>query len=190
MTNLTAQLYKASRDCSVGRIYQQHRFEYLFDCAAQEIEFLRESLHASAPDGYKCADCEIDQEPCPACYAVWWQQGHPNTVMIESATASDSPEDMCDESGCTHAADCTVHKIGTWVCNCGDPAELMTKAEIIYRRQEAFRMLYPPMVLEPGMIICDEAGEVTPEMWNRWATIDRHQLLNSARRAEKGQVQK
>lgn len=24
-------------------------------------------MHASAPEGYKCADCEIDQTPCQVC---------------------------------------------------------------------------------------------------------------------------
>ena len=37
-------------------------------------------------------------------------------------------------------------------------AVMMSKAEIIYRREEALRMRWP-------LIIIDEAGEVTPEMW-------------------------
>jgi hypothetical protein len=41
----------------------------------------RESLHASAPVEYKCADCSIDIEPCPTCYSAWWQKRHPNVAM-------------------------------------------------------------------------------------------------------------
>lgn len=37
-----------------------------------------EALHASAPEGHKCADCSIDQEPCPTCYESWWKRRHPN----------------------------------------------------------------------------------------------------------------
>ncbi len=39
-----------------------------------------EALHASAPAGYKCADCTMDKEPCPDCYTAWWTKRHPNTV--------------------------------------------------------------------------------------------------------------
>ena len=51
----------------------------------------------------------------------------------------------------------------------------MTKDEIIYRRIEALKMHCP-------MIIFDEGGEIAPEMWQRWATMDRQQLLSEARR--------
>ena len=40
------------------------------------------ALHASAPEGHKCADCTIDEEPCPTCYAAWWRQRHPNHSAI------------------------------------------------------------------------------------------------------------
>lgn len=41
-------------------------------------------LHASAPDGHKCADCTIDGEACPDCYSAWWKKRHPNVVFSES----------------------------------------------------------------------------------------------------------
>lgn len=28
--------------------------------------------HASAPVGYRCADCVMDGHACPTCYAAWW----------------------------------------------------------------------------------------------------------------------
>ncbi len=34
--------------------------------------------HASAPDGYRCADCAIDGHACPTCYAAWWAKKHPH----------------------------------------------------------------------------------------------------------------
>ena len=44
---------------------------------------MSEALHASAPEGHRCADCQIDGEPCPECYAAWWQKRHPNVVLAE-----------------------------------------------------------------------------------------------------------
>ena len=41
-----------------------------------------DALHASAPLGHKCADCTMDKEACPTCYAAWWKRRHPNTVQI------------------------------------------------------------------------------------------------------------
>ena len=38
-------------------------------------------LHESAPPGYKCSDCTIDNEPCPACYKASWVKRHPNVGM-------------------------------------------------------------------------------------------------------------
>lgn len=42
------------------------------------------ALHASAPHGCKCADCQMDNEPCPDCYAAWWKKRHPNVHLIGS----------------------------------------------------------------------------------------------------------
>jgi len=46
------------------------------------------ALHASAPKGYKCADCQMDSEACPDCYKVWWHQRHPNTILVNSDSAT------------------------------------------------------------------------------------------------------
>jgi hypothetical protein len=43
-----------------------------------------EAIHASAPMGYKCADCTIDNEPCIGCYSTWWKKRHPNWEGIRS----------------------------------------------------------------------------------------------------------
>jgi hypothetical protein len=47
----------------------------------------REALHDSAPKGYKCADCSIDGEPCPRCYATGWRKRHPNVEFVETREA-------------------------------------------------------------------------------------------------------
>lgn len=39
------------------------------------------ALNASSPLGHKCADCQIDGEPCPDCYDVWWRKRHPNILI-------------------------------------------------------------------------------------------------------------
>ena len=39
-------------------------------------------MHASAPNGYKCADCTIDKIPCPRCYEIWWIHNHPNVEFV------------------------------------------------------------------------------------------------------------
>lgn len=44
-------------------------------------------LHASAPAGCKCADCAIDGEACPDCYATWWRTRHPNVTHHPEAGA-------------------------------------------------------------------------------------------------------
>jgi len=49
---------------------------------------MEQALHASAPQGYKCADCTIDKEACPTCYRVWWAGRHPTTTQV----APRSPE--------------------------------------------------------------------------------------------------
>jgi hypothetical protein len=43
---------------------------------------MNDARHASAPVGYKCADCTMDGDVCPVCYRTWWQQRHPNTSII------------------------------------------------------------------------------------------------------------
>lgn len=40
------------------------------------------AVHASAPNGYKCSDCTMDQEPCPHCYEAWWKAKHPNVQFV------------------------------------------------------------------------------------------------------------
>ena len=55
--------------------------------AYREADRLRETqaqLHASAPAGMKCADCTMDGEACPDCYAAWWRRRHPHTHVIGS----------------------------------------------------------------------------------------------------------
>lgn len=47
-----------------------------------ETEPFHSFLHASAPPGCKCADCTMDEEPCPTCYAVGWKKKHPNTHQV------------------------------------------------------------------------------------------------------------
>lgn len=44
---------------------------------------LEAPMHASCGlnTGLKCADCSIDDEPCPNCYQTWWVTRHPNVVV-------------------------------------------------------------------------------------------------------------
>jgi hypothetical protein len=46
--------------------------------ASRPEEQAHEAMHGSAPKGYKCSDCTMDQEPCPTCYTAWWKSKHPN----------------------------------------------------------------------------------------------------------------
>jgi hypothetical protein len=48
---------------------------------AISLQERKDALHASAPEGCKCADCQIDGEACPTCYVAWWTKRHPNVVM-------------------------------------------------------------------------------------------------------------
>jgi len=46
------------------------------------MESIINAMHASAPNGYKCADCTIDKIPCPRCYEIWWIHNHPNVEFV------------------------------------------------------------------------------------------------------------
>jgi hypothetical protein len=47
-----------------------------------EQAYLIPALHASAPQGFKCADCTMDKIPCPPCYQAWWQQENPHKHIV------------------------------------------------------------------------------------------------------------
>lgn len=63
------------------------------------------TLHAAAPEGYKCSDCTIDGEACPTCYAAWWKVRHPNHISLPAASPTpprqDDHEDTRVEPGAT-----------------------------------------------------------------------------------------
>lgn len=46
------------------------------------FSLMTQSMHASVRPGYTCADCSIDDEPCPACYAAAWRLRHPDHVTV------------------------------------------------------------------------------------------------------------
>lgn len=43
---------------------------------------MERAMHASAPEGLKCADCTLAEQPCPTCYTDWWKKQHPNVQEI------------------------------------------------------------------------------------------------------------
>jgi hypothetical protein len=47
---------------------------------AELLRSAHPAMHASAPPGYRCSDCTMDEEPCPPCYLAWWTKRHPNTI--------------------------------------------------------------------------------------------------------------
>jgi hypothetical protein len=61
------------------------------------------ALHASAPAGLKCADCTMDGEACPDCYAAWWRSRHPHTQVIGSAF------ERCCERDHDNDGNCDIH---------------------------------------------------------------------------------
>jgi hypothetical protein len=48
-------------------------------------------MHASVPAGMRCADCSMDGEPCPDCYAAAWRKRHPNVIFVNALAASRIP---------------------------------------------------------------------------------------------------
>lgn len=40
-----------------------------------------EAMHASAPEGHTCADCSLDDVPCPPCYEAAWKKKHPGKPL-------------------------------------------------------------------------------------------------------------
>ncbi len=71
---------------------------------------LVEAAHASAPEGCKCSDCSIDNEPCPTCYAAWWKKRHPNVEFIDAAALSRIPASTTNETPAT--CDCAKYNGG------------------------------------------------------------------------------
>lgn len=67
------------------------------------------ALHASAPEGMKCADCTMGKEPCPACYTAFWKKRHPNTVFVggDEAAPSMTTVEFC---GKPVAAPCAIEE--------------------------------------------------------------------------------
>lgn len=59
---------------------------------------MESAVHASVPRGCKCADCSIDGEACPACYAAWWSNRHPN-VTFDGGSAQETSEQPATEDG-------------------------------------------------------------------------------------------
>jgi hypothetical protein len=55
-----------------------------FEAQLKRVEAERdEAKHAPAHQGgCKCADCTMDKEPCPRCYAAWWKKRHPDLRMV------------------------------------------------------------------------------------------------------------
>jgi len=50
---------------------------------------MERAMHASAPEGLKCSDCTLAEQPCPTCYTEWWKKQHPN--VHEIAVVSELP---------------------------------------------------------------------------------------------------
>jgi hypothetical protein len=66
---------------------------------------LSEAFHAAAPSGHRCADCTMGTEPCPTCYAVWWQRKNPTVhlhgspleaVMLRSSVRKTAMDEFND----------------------------------------------------------------------------------------------
>jgi hypothetical protein len=49
---------------------------------SESANILGNVAHASAPVGYKCADCKMHADPCPACYSAWWRRKYPDTQIV------------------------------------------------------------------------------------------------------------
>jgi hypothetical protein len=50
-----------------------------------ELEQTEGALHASAMEGYVCADCTLAREACPDCYRAWWKKRHSDAPQFSSS---------------------------------------------------------------------------------------------------------
>lgn len=67
------------------QLARREKQEWALQIEARKIP--HPALHASAPGSCQCADCKMDQEPCPDCYRVWWRNEHPETHLVGGPTA-------------------------------------------------------------------------------------------------------
>ena len=83
------ELYTIMVDpCADGTISVSEIKIALINAALRDRDIAeRGALHASAPEGHKCADCTMDKEACPICYTTWWHKRHPNTLVAEQDAA-------------------------------------------------------------------------------------------------------
>jgi ferredoxin len=47
-----------------------------------ETIYIDPAKHASAPQGYLCADCTMCEDACPLCYKIWWQRRNPHVHQM------------------------------------------------------------------------------------------------------------
>jgi hypothetical protein len=47
-----------------------------------ELKRAEGALHASAMEGYICAECALAREACPDCYSTWWRKRHPDAPQF------------------------------------------------------------------------------------------------------------
>jgi hypothetical protein len=64
------------------------------------------AAHRSAGPGCRCADCSIDGEACPTCYAAWWRDRHPTVhEHAQKAVVKRCPKCNRDVTeGCNYCA--------------------------------------------------------------------------------------
>ena len=54
------------------------------------------AMHASAPEGMKCADCTMGEEPCSVCYEIWWRKKNPNVIHTEEIAVTRETCELCE----------------------------------------------------------------------------------------------
>lgn len=106
---------------------------------------LLSQLHASAPDGCKCADCTIDEEACPACYTAWWEKRHPSVLNVKLLTAEfierfrplaeRMNRPVAEKGECVASRELRLDDLQEPVIT-----QVMTRTERDYRRQEGWMM--------------------------------------------------
>ncbi len=105
-------------------------------------------MQASAPEGHKCSDCALAEQPCPTCYGAWWQKQHPN--FREISVVTELP-------------------VGKY-----DAVRTLRHA---LQQAEAGKIKAVILICSAGMPRKDDTADAGPGIWACWSEMRRYEVM-------------
>ncbi len=109
---------------------------------------MERAMHASAPEGLKCSDCTLAEQPCPTCYTEWWQKQHPNVHEISIVTEL---------------------PVGKY-----DAVRILRES---LQRAEAGEIKAVILICSSGLAMEDAADDGGHDIWAVWSEMRRYEVL-------------